>query len=264
MGAALGYAFTGPSLGGVLVFAMLGLGLALPFLLMGFVPQLAGLLPKPGAWMETFKQLLAFPLYASAAWLVWVLAKLRGADATGLWLAAAIGLALALWAWAHAQRTARRAWVGVALLSLLATGWPLAKLHGLPKPQAAATGNVTAGARNMAGSEQALAALRAQGRVVFVDMTADWCITCKVNEKAVLSQPRFQQALATANAVYMVGDYTEVDPPMTAYLQRYRAVGVPLYVVYPRSGGEGRVLPTLLTASTVSYTHLDVYKRQHP
>jgi thiol:disulfide interchange protein DsbD len=101
----------------------------------------------------------------------------------------------------------------------------------------------------VAWSEAALSQLRAQGRVVFVDMTADWCITCKVNEKAVLSQPRFQQALAAANAVYMVGDYTEVDPPMTAYLQRYRAVGVPLYVVYPRSGGEGRVLPTLLTAS---------------
>jgi len=245
MGPALGYAFTGPLLGGILVFAMLGLGLALPFLLIGWIPALARLLPKPGAWMDTFKQLLAFPLYATAAWLVWVLTKLRGADAAGLWLGAAIVLALALWAWTKVRRGDGQRWLTVALLALLTLGWPLSQLHALPKPQTttAPTGHT------VAWSEAALSQLRAQGRVVFVDMTADWCITCKVNEKAVLSQPRFQQALAAANAVYMVGDYTEVDPPMTAYLQRYRAVGVPLYVVYPRSGGEGRVLPTLLTAS---------------
>src|SRR5690606_7267738 len=94
MGAALAYAFTGPTAGALLVFLVLGLGLALPFLLIGFVPSFARLLPKPGAWMETLKQLLAFPLYATAAWLVWVLAKQRGADAVGMWLAAAIVLAL--------------------------------------------------------------------------------------------------------------------------------------------------------------------------
>ncbi len=251
MGAALAYAFTGPTAGALLVFLMLGLGLALPFLLIGFVPAFARLLPKPGAWMDTFKQLLAFPLYATAAWLVWVLAKLRGADAVGLWLAAAILLALAFWAWSRARAGAVRGWQALALLALLAVAWPLLRLHALPRPQAAAAATTAGGVARAAWSEQALADLRAQGRPVFVNMTADWCVTCKANEKTVFSGTRFRAALEAANAVYMVGDYTDVDPAITAYLQRHRAVGVPLYVVYPRGGGEGRILPTLLTAGMV-------------
>ena len=246
MGAALAYAFTGPTAGALLVFLILGLGLALPFLAIGFVPAFARLLPKPGAWMDTLKQLLAFPLYATAAWLVWVLAKLRGADAVGLWLAAAILLALAAWAWTRGRSGGARGWQALALLALLGLAWPLARLHALPRPQAAAT-SVTDGLASVAWSEQKLADLRGQGRVVFVNMTADWCVTCKANEKTVFSRERFSQALAAANAVYMTGDYTDVDPAITAYLQRHRAVGVPLYVVYPRGGGEGRILPTLLT-----------------
>ncbi|TLX22988.1 protein-disulfide reductase DsbD family protein [Thermomonas fusca] len=250
MGAALAYAFTGPTAGALLVFLMLGLGLALPFLLIGFVPAFARLLPKPGAWMETLKQLLAFPLYATAAWLVWVLAKLRGADAAGLWLAAAILLALAAWAWMRARNGGARGWQALALLALLAVGWPLARLHALPRPQANAV-SAPAGIASVAWSEQALADLRAQDRPVFVNMTADWCVTCKANEKTVFARERFRVALEAANAVYMVGDYTDVDPAITAYLQRHRAVGVPLYVIYPRGGGEGRILPTLLTAGMV-------------
>ena len=246
MGAALAYAFTGPVAGALLVFLLLGLGMALPFLLIGFVPALARRLPKPGAWMETLKQLLAFPLYATAAWLVWVLAKLRGADAAGLWLAAAILLALAAWAWA---RGGGRRWRTLALLALLAVAWPLAQLQALPRPQAGA--RAAADTAAAAWSEQALADLRAQGRPVFVNMTADWCVSCKANEKAVFSGQRFRDALAAAHAVYMVGDYTDVDPAITAYLERHRAVGVPLYVVYPRGGGEGRILPTLLTPGMV-------------
>ena len=250
MGAALAYAFTGPTAGALLVFLMLGLGLALPFLLIGFVPAFARLLPKPGAWMETLKQLLAFPLYATAAWLVWVLAKLRGADAAGLWLAAAIALALTAWAWTRARSGGARGWQALALLALLAVGWPLARLHALPRPQAAVAA-APSGIASVAWSEQALADLRAQGRPVFVNMTADWCVTCKANEKTVFARERFRTALDAANAVYMVGDYTDVDPAITAYLQRHRAVGVPLYVVYPRGGGEGHILPTLLTAGMV-------------
>ncbi len=250
MGAALAYAFTGPTAGALLVFLMLGLGLALPFLLIGFVPAFARLLPKPGAWMETLKQLLAFPLYATAAWLVWVLAKLRGADAAGLWLAAAILLALAAWAWMRARSGGARGWQALALLALLAVGWPLARLHALPRPQANAV-SAPAGIASVAWSEQALADLRAQDRPVFVNMTADWCVSCKANEKTVFARERFRGALEAANAVYMVGDYTDVDPAITASLQRHRAVGVPLYVVYPRGGGEGRILPTLLTPGMV-------------
>ena len=247
MGAALAYAFTGPTLGGMLVFLMLGLGLALPFLLIGFVPAFARLLPKPGAWMETLKQLLAFPMYATAAWLVWVLAKQRGADAAGLWMAAAIALALGAWAWTRVRTGGGRGWLAVALVALLGTAWPLSKLHQLPKPEPTAAATTHSGIASVAFSERALADLRAQGRVVFVNMTADWCVSCKANEKTVFAREGFRKALEAANAVYMVGDYTDVDPAITGYLERHKAVGVPLYVVYPAGGGEGRILPVILT-----------------
>ena len=246
MGAALGYAFTGPTVGGMLVFLALGFGLALPFLLIGFVPAFARMLPKPGAWMETLKQFLAFPMYATSAWLVWVLAKQRGADAAGLWMAAAIALAIGAWAWTRARSGSGRGWLVIVLIALLGTGWPLLKLHELPKPEAAAAATRN-GMASVAFSEQALADLRAQGRVVFVNMTADWCVSCKANEKAVFARDGFRSALDAANAVYMVGDYTDVDPAITGYLERHKAVGVPLYVVYPAGGAEGRILPVILT-----------------
>ncbi len=251
MGAALGYAFTGPAAGGMLVFLMLGLGLALPFLLIGFVPAFARLLPKPGAWMDTLKQLLAFPLYATAAWLVWVLAKQRGADAVGLWLAAAIALALGALAWTRVRSGGGRGWMLLILLAVVGAVWPLGQVQRLPKPGTGAIATTHNGIASVAFSEQALADLRAQERVVFVNMTADWCVSCKANEKAVFGRNGFRASMQAADAVYMVGDYTDVDPVITAYLQRHKAVGVPLYVMYPRGGGEGRVLPVLLTPAMV-------------
>ena len=131
---------------------------------------------------------------------------------------------------------------------LLAVIWPLAQLHQVPRP---APGVVAvaddAAFAKVAFSEQRLADLRANGRVVFVNVTADWCVTCKANEKAVFARDGFREALEAANAVYMEGDWTNVEPELTAFLQRYKAVGVPLYVVFPAGGGEGRVLPTVLT-----------------
>jgi thiol:disulfide interchange protein len=252
MGAALAYAFTGPAIGALLVFLMLGLGLALPFLLIGFMPALASRLPKPGAWMDTFKQLLAFPLYLTAAWLVWVLTTLRGADATGLWLLAAILLGFAAWAWARRAIGKRPVWSTLALAALLVMLWPLAKLHALPKPSMTPNKTTSHGVVHVPWSERALADLRTQQRPIFVNMTADWCVTCKANEKTVLARAGFRDAIEAANAVYMVGDYTDVDPAITAYLQQHKAVGVPLYVVYPRDGGAPRILPTLLTPTLVA------------
>jgi len=250
MGAALAYAFAGPAAAGMLVFLALGLGLALPFLLIGFVPALARRLPKPGAWMETFKQLMAFPMYLTAAWLVSVLAAQRGDDAVWNWMLAAIAIALAAWAWTRSRMQGAR-WASLlAIAALLAMLWPLQRIHTLPPTQAGGTTSVGA-TTAVPYSEARLASLRAQGQVVFVDITADWCITCKANEKAVLARDGFREALESANATYMVGDYTDVDPAITAYLQRYGAVGIPLYVVYPRGGGEGKVLPTVLTPELV-------------
>lgn len=246
MGIALAYAFTAPTPLALLVFAVLGLGLALPFLLIGFVPALAHRLPRPGAWMETLKQALAFPMYLTAAWLLWVLGKQRGVDAVGLALVGLVLLALGLW-WFQRVRFAAPLQRMLALALATSALVPLVMVQRLPTSTAAAPmadGNVPY-------SAERLAALRAEGRIVFVDMTADWCVTCKANEKAVLNTDAFRELLSEHDAVMMTGDWTNVDPAITAFLEQHKAVGVPLYVMYPRNGGEGEVLPTVLTHDTV-------------
>ncbi|MBE1160343.1 protein-disulfide reductase DsbD family protein [Dyella acidiphila] len=247
MGTALAYAFVAPTLSALLVFVALGLGLALPFLAVGFVPAVSRLLPRPGRWMETLKEVLAFPMYLTAVWLAWVLAHQRGADAVGLLLVAAVLLAMTLW-WFERSR-ARGALSSVLVVVLAAaTVVPLYTLAKLPAatPQASASSDGT-----VAYSPDKLAELRKAGTPVFVDMTADWCVTCKANEHAVLDGEAFQALLKRTGAVYMKGDWTDVNPTITAFLQQYHSPGVPLYVVFPRDGGPGKQLPTVLTASLV-------------
>lgn len=248
MGAALGFAFTASTPVALLVFAVLGLGLALPFLLIGFVPALAQRLPRPGAWMETLKQFLAFPMYLTAAWLLWVLGKQRGVDAVGLALIGLVLLALGLWWYQRLRLRAAPLRRALAVLVLAASVVPLLLVHRLPRDTAA----TAVRADVVPYSAAALAALRAEGRVVFVDMTADWCVTCKANEKAVLSRQEFRTAMAQAGAILMQGDWTNVDPAITAFLEAHGAVGVPLYVVFPSDGGAGEVLPTVLTQQRVA------------
>ncbi|KRA50807.1 protein-disulfide reductase DsbD [Pseudoxanthomonas sp. Root630] len=243
MGVALAYAFTAPGVLGLLVFAVLGLGLALPFLLIGFVPALANRLPRPGAWMDTLKQVLAFPMYLTAAWLLWVLGNQRGVDAMGLALAGLVVLTLGLWWWQRLRLRAAPLQRVLAGLLVAASVLPLVVAHRMPK----ASTLTMRGDDHVAYSAEALGSLRAEGRIVFVDMTADWCVTCKANEKAVLNTPAFRDLLTTHDAVMMTGDWTNVDPAITAFLEEHGAVGVPLYVMYPRGGGAGEVLPTVLT-----------------
>jgi thiol:disulfide interchange protein DsbD len=248
MGSALAFAFGASSLVALLVFLALGLGLALPFLAIGFVPALASRLPKPGAWMETLKQLLAFPMYLTGAWLVWVLGYQRGVDAIGWVLIGAIVLALGLWWWERHRYTGgplqRALAIALVVLALL----PIIPIAHLAAPAAAHASASDA----VPYSAEKLASLRAEGRAVFVDVGADWCVTCKVNEKAVLDTDAFRDLLARSNAVLMTADWTNVDPAITAFLQQYKAVGVPLYVVF-RAGesGPGHALPTVLTQAIV-------------
>lgn len=260
MGAALAYAFAASPLFAIGVFVALGVGLALPFLAIGFVPGLAQRLPKPGAWMDTLKQVLAFPMYLTAVWLVWVLAKQRGADAVGWVLGGAVLLALGLWAWEQARfkSAALRAFALAIAVAGIAALWPVQQLPSAREAAAAAGSGADANTPaqpaadgSVPYSAEALAALRAEGRVVFVNMTADWCVSCKANERAVLSTNAFATARDAANAVYMKGDWTDVDPAITAYLQQYGAVGVPFYAVYPVGGGEPEILPNLLTLGIV-------------
>ena len=248
MGAALGFAFTASMPVALLVFATLGLGLALPFLLIGFVPALAQRLPRPGVWMETLKQFLAFPMYLTAVWLLWVLGKQRGIDAVGLALIGLVLLALGLWWYQRLRLRAAPLRRALAMLVLAASVVPLVLVHRLPRDTAAAAVRADV----VPYSAAALAALRAEGRVVFVDMTADWCVTCKANEKAVLGRQEFRTAMAQAGAILMQGDWTNVDPAITAFLEAHGAVGVPLYVVFPNDGGAGEVLPTVLTQKRVA------------
>jgi len=242
MGTAVGYAVSRSAGMAMLVFATLGLGLALPFLLIGFFPRLGAWLPKPGAWMETFKQAMAFPLYLTVVWLVWVLARQADAQAAGVVLLGLVLIAFALWLWNRAGLLA----TALRLSALMAAALLLVSGAMSPQPLAVVTAEVAANA----WSEARVEALRAEGRTIFVDFTADWCLTCKVNERVALKSDAVQRAFREHKVVFLKADWTRNDPAITQALARFNRPGVPLYVVY-RAGGEPRLLPQLLTPDLV-------------
>jgi thiol:disulfide interchange protein len=240
MGLALGYAFAAPPAIGMLVFLTMGLGLALPFLLIGFIPSLAERLPTPGPWMETLKQVLAFPMYLTAIWLLWVLGKQRGVDAVALLLVGATLLALGLWWIERARWRSHTLGLRLASLLVLLALLPVWGVTRLAPPSATAERNT------VAFSPEMLDRLRTDNRVVFVNMTADWCVTCKANERNVLGSDAFRDTLKRVDAVYMKGDWTNEDARISAFLAEHKAVGVPLYVVYG-PGAPPTVLPPVLS-----------------
>jgi thiol:disulfide interchange protein DsbD len=247
MAAAIGTALALPAPATLAVFAALGLGLAAPYALLGLFPGLAQRLPRPGAWMERLRQGLAFPMYAAAAWLAWVLAQQAGPDGLLLVLAGAVLLGFAGWALGVAQRSAGggrlagRALAGVAAIAALALLPALAAA-----PPAA---RVEAGAEPWSAAR--VAALQAEGRPVFVNLTAAWCITCKVNEQLVLKSAPVQAAFAGGNLAYLKGDWTNGDAAIGALLREHGREGVPLYLVYPAGGGGPALLPQVLTEGIV-------------
>lgn len=242
MAPAIGFALTRSASVVFLIFAALGFGLALPFLGISLIPSLGSRLPRPGAWMVTFRQLLAFPLYLTAVWLFWVLSREAGADAAAAALTGLVVIALAIW-------TGKRRICGNGLaswfLGLAAAVSCLAIIHAVPQmallPQNLA--QVFSPAR--------LASLRAGGVAVFVDATADWCITCKVNESVALSSHDVQDAFGRDHIAYLVADWTHGDSGITEYLASFGRSGVPIYVFYPAHGGEPVVLPQILTPSII-------------
>jgi thiol:disulfide interchange protein DsbD len=251
MGASIGFALTQPFFVGLAVFLALGLGLALPFLILAFVPGLQRLLPRPGRWMETLKQLLAFPLYATVAWLIWVLSFQVGS--TGL-LAALAGLVLiAFGAWAYhlSQEPGNvwgRAFQGVAAGAVIGA-IALAVVIGQNRPTEA-NAEVSSSAGSEAFSDQRLNALLASGEPVFVNMTAAWCITCLVNERTALSTGAVREAFASKRITYLKGDWTNRNPEITRLLAKFGRSGVPLYVLY-HGNSEPVLLPQILTQSLV-------------
>jgi thiol:disulfide interchange protein DsbD len=247
MGSALGFAITQPPLQALSVFAALGFGMALPVLLLSLSPRLLAYFPKPGAWMERFKQALAFPLYATAIWLCWIVGRQTGASGMAVVLTGALALTLALWLW-------RFGWAarGVAAASLALA----LVLLGSPFLQTAADQPHTAAAGESWQPYRAstLAELRAAGKPVFLNVTADWCITCLANEKVALGTAVVKNALVSSGTTYLKGDWTHYDSEITALLGQFGRNGIPLYVFYPAGGGEPVVLPQLLTPNLVAAT----------
>ncbi|WP_176763960.1 protein-disulfide reductase DsbD family protein [Aquimonas voraii] len=248
MGTALGAALVLPTHEALLVFTFLALGLAFPMLLLGYVPALARLLPRPGAWMQTFRELLAFPLYLTVLWLAWVFGRQTGMLALTALGGGFIAIAFALWLLRRAQGRERgalplRALAAMAMVSALAL--PL-----LAPREVGPAGAAETGALHEPWTPARFAALRDEGRPVLVNMTADWCITCLANERVALSSTEFADALRTRGVVYLKGDWTRQDAGITAYLESFGRSGVPLYVLYP-ARGEPIVLPQLLTPAIV-------------
>jgi thiol:disulfide interchange protein DsbD len=252
MGAALGYAVTLSWPLAVSIILVLGLGLALPYLLLALAPGTARLLPKPGPWMESLKQLLAFPMFATSAWLVWVLSVQTGPPGVAAALTGLIAIALALWAWERA-RGGTGGWQLAGRL-VAAVGFTAAILLALglgrhePGPTESLAARAGGGLRAQAFSAENLERARSAGRPVLVNMTAAWCITCLVNERVALSSKEVADALEASDVLYLKGDWTNRDPRITDYLAAFGRNGVPLYVYYP-VGGAPEVLPQILTES---------------
>ncbi|MET0378480.1 MAG: protein-disulfide reductase DsbD [Spongiibacteraceae bacterium] len=240
MATALGFAITQPPAPALAVFATLGFGMALPVLLLCLNPALLRKMPRPGNWMIRFKQALAFPLYGTAIWLCWIVGRQAGSTAMALVLLGALLLTLALWLWRFAP-LAR----GVAALCLAGALGFLGSSWLSATPIVAASHD-----RWTPYKAETLAELRKAGTPVFVDLTADWCITCLTNDKVALGREPVQRAFADHGVAMLRGDWTQYDPAITELLAQFGRNGVPLYLYYP-AGGEAVVLPQLLTPSIV-------------
>jgi len=241
MGAALGAALVLPAAGALAVFGGLGLGLALPFLALGFIPALRRRLPKPGAWMATLQHILSVPMFLTALGLAWILGRQSGVDGMALGLAGVLLLGLALWWQGRGGR-----WFARALI-LAAVAGPLLLLRSEPSSAAQAESPLPA----ERFSEARLAALRGAQTPVFVYFTADWCLTCKVNERGALASGAVAEAFRAGGIKVLVGDWTRGDPDIGRFLERHGRSGVPLYLYYA-PGREAEVLPQILTASRLT------------
>jgi thiol:disulfide interchange protein DsbD len=244
MAAALGAAALLPPAEGMLIFVALGLGMALPYLLLAAAPGLAARLPRPGPWMERLRQALAFPMYATAAWLVSVLAAQAGPEGVLLGLLGGVVLAAGLFALGQAQRAGGGRWgPGLAAVALLAA------LALLPRLSVAPAAAASPGVEPWSAAR--VAELRAAGRPVLVNATAAWCITCQVNERLAFQAPAVQAAFAATNLAYLKADWTRGDAAIGALLREHGRDGVPLYLYWAPGAAQPVLLPQLLTEGLV-------------
>jgi len=245
MAAALGATLVLPAAGALAVFGGLGLGLALPFLLLGFVPALRRRIPRPGPWMVKLQRLLSIPMFLTALGCAWVLGRQTGVDGMALGLAAALALGLLLW-WIGARgEKSHRLAAAAAMVAVVAGSLLVVRTSDSAPPSSAGL----LGAEPF--SEAHLASLRAERRPVFVYFTADWCITCKVNERGPLASAAVTDAFRAAGVRVLEGDWTLGDAEIGRFLERHGSSGVPLYLYYA-PGQEARELPQILTASALT------------
>lgn len=252
MGGAVFYALTQGAAATFMILLALGLGLALPYLLLTLFPAALRLLPRPGIWMEHFKQFLAFPMLGAAIWLVWVLAQQTGPHGVILVLTAMLLLAFGLWLFNTTHNRGHGVWQIIKkLVALLAILLSLYCVVSQPTPQQETT-NSTEAVNYEPWSAVKLAELRAAGKPVFVNMTAAWCISCLANDKATLSTATIKNFFKEKNVTYLKGDWTNYDDGITQYLKEFGRSGVPIYVFYPADQTKPPVvLPQVLTPATV-------------
>jgi thiol:disulfide interchange protein len=263
MAPAVGAALTQAPINALCIFAALGIGISLPFVLLSFAPWMRGVLPKPGAWMDTLKQVFAFPVYATAAWLLWVVAQETSPFGLGAALAGTILVALAAWSFQKARSSAgaRKATVltTAAISLILAVLLPIR----FADVAAAAPGNTTARSQDsdvwVPYSAARVEELNAAGKPLLVNFTASWCLTCMVNERNAFADDAVQKIFRDRKVTLMKGDWTNRDPAITKALAAFGRAGVPLYVVYNSQPGshDPKVLPQILTASVVQGAFAD-------
>lgn len=246
LGVALGAALLLPWPAALMVFAGLGVGLASPFLALGFIPALRRRLPKPGAWMDALRRILAIPMFVTAVALVWLLGRQTGSDGMALALLVALGFALVLWAGGRRQRRG----VAFGVIALLMLGVIAVAGVGLVNGRHAAPAAAAAPGGEPFSAPR-LAQLRAGGRPVFAYFTADWCLSCKVNERVAIDTDAVRASFKAKNVAVLVGDWTSGDPALGRFIAAHGRAGVPLYLYYPAGGGEPRELPQILTPAVL-------------
>ncbi len=249
MGAALGYTLSQSAFVSMLVFTAVAFGVAAPVVTLSLFPGWLRRLPKPGAWMDGFKQFMAFPLYATVVWLVWVLGSQQGNDGIAAILSGMVVIAFAAWLYGRWQleRPVRALIAAVALVAFgTAIAWPGPIAGGV----AHGAGQVSLTDQWAPFSKEKVAELRGQGRAVFIDFTATWCITCQVNKRVALNDNDVLRRFSELNIVRMKADWTVKDSAITEALAEFGRNGVPLYVFYP-AGGEPKLLPEILTPAIV-------------
>jgi len=256
MAAAVGFALTQPAPQTVAVLLAMGVGLALPYLLLALTPALQRLLPRPGPWMERFRQFLAFPMYASAVWMIWVLTQQTGADGVVYALGGMILIAFAIWLLKLGRGASAATWVrrGVAAAAVLLAFAAALKLEDGPATAASATGGASGGV-SFEGwerfSRERMDQAVAEGKPVFVDFTAAWCITCLVNERVALDTSASRRAFEQAGVVKLKGDWTNRDPEITSSLRELGRAGVPLYLLWAPGADRPKILPQVLTEAMI-------------